>query len=50
MKKAGLGDRNVEMLGPFKDLLKLGLSTFSEKYDPTRSDCHAGVQVWLMNY
>lgn len=41
MKKAGLGDRYVDMLGPWKNMLKLGLSTFSEKYDPTRSDCHA---------
>jgi alpha-L-rhamnosidase len=41
MKKAGLGDRYVEMLKPWRDMLALGLSTFAERPEPTRSDCHA---------
>jgi glycogen debranching enzyme len=41
MKKAGLGERYLEMLGPWHDMLKLGLTTFAEKPEPTRSDCHA---------
>ncbi|MBN2270978.1 MAG: alpha-L-rhamnosidase N-terminal domain-containing protein [Sedimentisphaerales bacterium] len=41
MKKAGLGDRYIEMLEPWRDMLKLGLTTFAEKPEPTRSDCHA---------
>ncbi len=41
MKKAGLGDRYLEMLRPWHDMLKLGLTTFAEKPEPTRSDCHA---------
>jgi alpha-L-rhamnosidase len=41
MKKAGLGDAYVGMLGPWRDMLKLGLTTFAERPEPTRSDCHA---------
>ncbi|MBN2138799.1 MAG: alpha-L-rhamnosidase N-terminal domain-containing protein [Sedimentisphaerales bacterium] len=41
MKKAGLGDRYIEMLRPWRDMLKMGLTTFAEKPEPTRSDCHA---------
>ncbi|WP_276481673.1 family 78 glycoside hydrolase catalytic domain [Paraflavitalea pollutisoli] len=41
MKKAGWGDDYVAMLQPWKDMLNLGLTTFSERPEPTRSDCHA---------
>jgi len=41
MKKAGLADQYVEMLEPWRDMLKIGLTTFAEKPEPTRSDCHA---------
>lgn len=41
LKKTGLADRYLETLGPWKEMLKNGLSTFAEKQDPTRSDCHA---------
>ncbi len=41
MKRAGLGDEYLSQLGPWKTMLDLGLTTFAEKPDPTRSDCHA---------
>lgn len=41
MKSAGLGDQYVSMLQPWRDMLARGLTTFAEKPDPTRSDCHA---------
>jgi alpha-L-rhamnosidase len=41
MKKAGLGDEYIRMLEPWRDMLKLGLTTFAERPEPTRSDCHA---------
>ena len=41
LKKAGLADRYLTTLSPWKDMLKVGLTTFAEKQDPTRSDCHA---------
>lgn len=41
MKKAGLGDKYLEMLTPWHDMLSIGLTTFAEKPEPSRSDCHA---------
>ncbi len=41
MKQAGLGDDYLSMLGPWHRMLANGLTTFAEKEDPTRSDCHA---------
>ena len=41
MKSARLGDRYVSMLQPWHEMLARGLTTFAEKPDPTRSDCHA---------
>ncbi len=41
LKKVGLGDRYSRMLGPWKQMLDLGLTTFAENPEPTRSDCHA---------
>ncbi len=40
-KKVGLGDRYIEMLQPWRNMLKIGLTTFAENPDPARSDCHA---------
>ncbi|KJF43515.1 alpha-L-rhamnosidase-related protein [Draconibacterium sediminis] len=41
MKKVGLGDMYVKTLSPLSNLIDNGLTTFPEKADPTRSDCHA---------
>ena len=41
MKKAGLGDEYLDQLGPWLNMLKLGLTTWAETPEPTRSDCHA---------
>lgn len=43
MKKAGLGNDYISQLGPWKQMLKLGLTTWAESMPPTRSrsDCHA---------
>ena len=39
--KTGLGNEYFDALQPWYDMLDLGLTTFAEKPDPTRSDCHA---------
>lgn len=41
MKKAGLGDDYLSQLGPWRHMLELGLTTWAETPEPTRSDCHA---------
>lgn len=41
MHKVGRGNDYVKMLQPWKNMLALGLTTFAEKPEPTRSDCHA---------
>jgi alpha-L-rhamnosidase len=41
MKAAGMADRYYSQLGPWRQMLKIGLTTFAEKPEPTRSDCHA---------
>ncbi|MFT4114720.1 alpha-L-rhamnosidase C-terminal domain-containing protein [Silvibacterium sp.] len=41
MVHAGVGDLYLEQLGPWRQMLKLGLSTWAEMPEPTRSDCHA---------
>jgi alpha-L-rhamnosidase len=38
---AGLGDEIINELRPWEHMLSLGLTTFAEKPEPTRSDCHA---------
>jgi hypothetical protein len=41
MNKAGLGDEYLAELGPWRQMLDLGLTTWAEKPEPTRSDSHA---------
>jgi hypothetical protein len=41
MIKAGMGNLYYSQLTPWRDMLSRGLTTFAEKPDPTRSDCHA---------
>ncbi len=41
LKKAGLADNYLQTLGLWREMLGMGLTTFAEKPDPTRSDCHA---------
>ncbi len=41
LKKVGMADRYYSQLAPWREMLKLGLTTFAEKPEPTRSDCHA---------
>jgi CheY-like chemotaxis protein len=39
--KAGLGERYVDQLAPWREMLNLGLTTVPETPEPTRSDSHA---------
>jgi hypothetical protein len=39
--QSGLGDEYIASLEPWKNALALGLTTFPETPEPTRSDCHA---------
>jgi alpha-L-rhamnosidase len=41
MKKAGLADQYLAQLAPWRQMLALGLTTWAETPEPTRSDCHA---------
>lgn len=41
LKKIGMADLYYGKLTPWRDMLKLNLTTFAEKPEPTRSDCHA---------
>jgi alpha-L-rhamnosidase len=42
LNRAGLGDRYLEQLGPWREMLASGLTTWAETNEPTvRSDCHA---------
>ncbi|WP_128543121.1 family 78 glycoside hydrolase catalytic domain [Larkinella soli] len=41
LKKTGLADQFLPMLKPWRDMLAIGLTTFAENPEPTRSDCHA---------
>jgi alpha-L-rhamnosidase len=41
LEHASLADLYVGQLTPWYDMLKLGLTTWAEKPEPTRSDCHA---------
>ena len=41
LRAAGLGDRYVEQLAPWRTMLAMGLTTTPEAPEPTRSDSHA---------
>ncbi|MEO6289217.1 MAG: alpha-L-rhamnosidase N-terminal domain-containing protein [Ginsengibacter sp.] len=41
MIKAGMGNLYYSQLTPWWGMLKIGLTTFAEEPEPTRSDCHA---------
>jgi hypothetical protein len=41
MVQAGMADLYYSQLTPWRDMLKIGLTTFAEKPEPSRSDCHA---------
>ena len=41
LEHAGLGDRYLELLSPWREMLALGLTTWAETPEPTRSDSHA---------
>jgi alpha-L-rhamnosidase len=41
LMKTGMADKYYSTLQPWKDMVNLGLTTFAEKPEPTRSDCHA---------
>jgi len=41
IERTKLSDRYPDMLGPWKQMLEMGLTTFAEEPEPTRSDCHA---------
>jgi alpha-L-rhamnosidase len=41
LNRAGLGDEIIPQLQPWLHMLSLGLTTFAETPEPTRSDCHA---------
>ncbi len=41
MLQTGYGNLFAEQLGQWEDMLDIGLTTFAEQPEPTRSDCHA---------
>jgi alpha-L-rhamnosidase len=41
LEHAGLGEQYLQLLGPWKNMLSLGLTTWAESPEPTRSDSHA---------
>ncbi len=41
LEHAGMQDEYLGQLTPWYNMLKLGLSTWAEQPEPTRSDCHA---------
>lgn len=41
VEHVGMGDRYLELLGPWREMVGLGLSTWAESPEPTRSDSHA---------
>ncbi len=38
---AGMGDQYLKLLGPWREMVALGLTTWAETPEPTRSDSHA---------
>jgi hypothetical protein len=41
LNKAGMGDQLLDNLSIWKDQMALGLTTWAEQPEPSRSDCHA---------
>jgi len=41
VEHAGMADQYLELLGPWRKMVSLGLTTWAESPEPTRSDCHA---------
>jgi alpha-L-rhamnosidase len=41
LEHAGMGGEYLNLLGPWKQMLALGLTTWAESPEPTRSDSHA---------
>ncbi len=41
LEKAGMGDMYLDRLDIWKGLMDLGLTTWAERPEPSRSDCHA---------
>ncbi len=41
LKMAGMAEDYYSQLKPWRDMLNIGLTTFAEQPEPTRSDCHA---------
>jgi hypothetical protein len=37
----GMGNQYLQLLGPWRDMVSLGLTTWAEQPEPTRSDSHA---------
>lgn len=50
LKKAGLGDMYYPSLQYWRDMINVGLTTFAEKPEPARSDCHAWSASPLYDY
>ena len=38
---AGMGNQYLRLLGPWREMISLGLTTWAEQPEPTRSDSHA---------
>jgi alpha-L-rhamnosidase len=41
LEHAGMGDEYLKLLGPWREMVGLGLTTWAESPEPTRSDSHA---------
>lgn len=41
VEHAGMGNRYLDLLGPWHEMVDLGLSTWAEQPEPSRSDSHA---------
>ncbi|MCK9180112.1 MAG: hypothetical protein M0P15_04605, partial [Bacteroides sp.] len=50
LKQVGLGDLYYPSLSFWRDMLAIGLTTFAEKPEPARSDCHAWSASPLYDY